>query len=149
MAIVIPKVDRNFFTTYPTTAEDLSAVAADYSVLFVTMWPITITHVGFLVTTTIAADTTAPVISLDRRPTFGSDSGRVELTTMTLADTTAANKMVIKEVGADLNVGEQLVFEHKTQAVDGSSAAGAGHYFILYETKPVLDTSDTNYVAGT
>lgn len=147
----IPGAPRHVLSTgmQSATAEVISATAADYQV-FSFGWPIKITHVGFIVTTTVAADSTAPVVSFDRRITAGSDTGRVELTTLTIPDTTAAGKCVVKgSLELEVDVGEELVFEHKTQAVDGSSAAGAGHYFIVYELKNLLDTSDAAYVAGT
>lgn len=131
------------------TAEDLSGPAADYRT-WIPGFPITIYKLGFVVTTTIAADTTAPVVSFDRRITAGSDTGRVEIGTITVADTVAAGKTVVEDLATPviLGLGEELVFEHKTQAADGSAAAGAGHYFVVYQPLAAIDTSDANYVAA-
>lgn len=126
------------------TAEDLTASATDFAE-WAPVARVTVVEFGFVVSTTIAADTTAPVVSLDHRTVFGAGT-RTEKATITLADGTAAGSVVMStrpKIGATVGLtpfvvepGESIVFEHKTQAADLSSAAGAGHYYIRWEETP-------------
>ena len=109
-------------------AETLSAAAAVHGGYLVGK-RCQIKAIMFIVTTTVAADTTAPVVELNRRPTPGSATGEVQIGQLTIPDGTAAGKVLYKEVDpVTLEVGDELSLEHVTQAADGSSAAGAGYY---------------------
>lgn len=129
------------------TDEDLSASAADFA-----EWEpgarIRVVEFGFIVTTTVAGDTTAPVVSLDHRTVPGGGT-RTEKATITIPDATAAGSVVqstrpvLGQTSATWGMqpfivepGECIVFEHKTQAGDSGAAAGQGHYFIRWEEAP-------------
>jgi len=127
-------------------AVDLTGTAADVKV-FVAPVAGHIIAWGYQVTTTIAADTTAPVISLDVSD-YDDSSNRSQLDAVTLADgTAAANAPTIRLLsgsassptagttggqGIAVTAGQHIVLEHKTKAVDGSSAAGAARVFVCF-----------------
>lgn len=112
------------------TAEVVSAAAAVYGGYLVTK-SCRIKRIMFYVTTAIAADVTAPVVEVNRRPTYNSASGEILLGQLTLPDGTAAGAVVYKDIEpVQLFPGDELSFEHVTQGVDGSAAAGAGFYAV-------------------
>lgn len=89
------------------------------------------------VTTLVAADTTLAVVTYKRRPTFGSSSGEVTLGTITVPDATAVGKVLFKNIDeAELNAGEELVFEVTTAAVDGGGATGGALYGVTQQEAP-------------
>lgn len=150
---------RNYFSSEweASTAEDLSVAAADHvAVQF--PYPVHIVGWGFVLTEASGTfTTTQPVVSLDYRPTANSDTGRVEKSTITVPVSKAIGTTIVSttpKVGSgvagyglvpfDLVPGEQIVFEHKTQAV-GGTVTGAGHYFVIYEE----DAEDIGNVAST
>jgi hypothetical protein len=72
---------------------------------------------------------TAAVIALDRRVTYGSDTGRVEVDTVTMPTAAIIGKVVYSPLINQLFVpGEQLVIELVT-----ASTAGAAHIDIIVE----------------
>lgn len=119
--------------------------------------PIKIMRVGVIVTTTINSTATGFNYAFDRRPTPGSDTGRVEMVEMTgaVAEDQAAGKVIRRKVGTPstesgssvlgvqgtgkvtsgqsdghvCNVGDEIVFEVTTAA---DTAAGAGVPFFEY-----------------
>lgn len=127
--------------------EVLTDTAADH-VEWAPGMRITVTEFGFIVSTTIAGDTTAPVVSLDHRTVVGGGT-RTEKGVLTLADATAAGSVVQStrpntgQTSATFGMqpfvvepGESIVFEHKTAAADSGTNAGQGFYFIVYEEAP-------------
>lgn len=111
------------------TAENVAAAAAVYGGYYVTK-PCQVTKFMFFVTTAVDADTTAPVVEVNQRPTPGSATGEVQIASITIPDGTAAGKMMYAYPATPiiLNVGDELSFEHVTQAADTGTAAGAGFY---------------------
>jgi len=130
----------------PGEAErDLSAAAADVTTFHVSR-DCYVVGVSSVVTTLVAADTTVPVMSVEKRDADGS-SNAVELATITYADTDAVGTLdsYFTSGGATgggatvssalatpyaVDAGETLVLKHKTQAADGSSAAGGAKVHI-------------------
>lgn len=110
------------------TAENLAATAAVYGGYLVTK-PCSISGFRFYVTLAVDADVTAPVVEVNRRPTYNSSSGEVLLDQITIPDGTAAGKVLVTRFApVQLNVGDELSFEHLTVANDTGTAAGTGFY---------------------
>jgi hypothetical protein len=130
------------------TAENLAATAAVHGEYYVTK-PCSVNELRFLVTTAILAGTTAPVIKIKRRITPGSDTGAVDIVSMTIPSGTAAGKVVCKAcVGTQLYVGDSLTFQHVTQAVDGGTATGQGFYDVILEIDEEADGVNTDLARG-
>lgn len=130
------------------TAEVLSASAAVYGEYYVTK-PCSVSELRFIVSTAIAASTTAPVIKIKQRPTPGSDTGAVDIASITIPDGTAAGKVMVKRVAPfQLNVGDSLCFQHVTQAADASAAAGAGFYDVVLEIDEEADGNQSDLVVS-
>lgn len=87
--------------------------------------PITVLRFECLITT--ATTGVIGVVALDKRVTYASDTGRVELARISVPIGTAIGKTVYKDVNADINPGEQLVFELVT-----ASTAGGGIFSVEY-----------------
>jgi hypothetical protein len=72
---------------------------------------------------------TSAVIAVDRRPTYGSDTGRVEVKTVTMPVAAVVGKVVYSTpVNQIFQPGEQLVVELLT-----ASTAGAAHVDLWVE----------------
>ncbi len=140
--IIVDTADDN---TALATA-DTTASAADKGAVTI-VHPCVLRQIQFLVTTNIVNTTTAAVESVDYRPTYGSDTGRVELGTLVLANGTAAGKVVYKNVNKKLSPGEQLVCRHKTAGA-GGSAAGAGRFRLILEPISENPLNLSNMVAS-
>ncbi len=126
------------------TAENLAATAAVYGELYVTK-PCSLAELRFHVTTVIAADTTAPVVEVNRRPTPGSATGEVLFDQITIPDATAAGTvMVARSAPIQLNVGDSLAFEHVTQAADAGTATGAGFYDVVLHLDDEADGNQSD-----
>jgi len=109
------------------TADDLSATG-DAGVAWDIVRPVTVIRVGALVTTVLNG---AAVVAFDRRVTTGSDTGRVNGlnaagdAVITIPTTTAAGKIVYKDVRVDLDPGDQVIAE-----VTSGATSGAARYFV-------------------
>lgn len=91
---------------------------------------IKIVELGIIVSTTVAADTTAPVVALKE--------GSTELATLTVADGSAAGDVVkTTTIASDsaISSGDTLTFNVKTAAADAGTAAGAGNIYIKYQER--------------
>jgi len=131
------------------TGENLAAAAAVYGEYYVTK-PCSVSELRFIVTTTIDATTTAPVIEINRRPTPGSSSGEVQICSMTIPNGTAAGKVVCERFApVQLNVGDTLAFEHVTQAAGSGTAAGVGFYDVLLDIDDESDGNQSDLIIGT
>lgn len=72
---------------------------------------------------------TPAVLALDRRPTYGSDTGRVEVDTVTMPIAAVVGKVVFSPlINVTFQPGEQLVIE-----LTGASTAGAAHVDLIVE----------------
>ena len=81
------------------------------------------------VTITTATTVAAAVLALDWRPTYGSNTGRLERKTLTIPIGTAVGKVVFSTpINAMFMPGEQLMIELITAAT-----AGAGHVDLWIE----------------
>lgn len=138
-----------------TTPANLAATAAQW-VGYIAVSPVMATRLKFVVTTAVTAGTTAPVVAVKRRPTIGSTSGAVVLTSMTIPNGAAVGQVYYRDIpygsgttNKYLNAGEELSYEVTTQAADGGTAAGAG--FILVERENSVDqaANQTNMTALT
>jgi hypothetical protein len=87
--------------------------------------PVSVLRFGCLITT--ATTGVIAVAALDKRVTYGSDTGRVELGRLNIPIGTALGKTVYKDVIADVAPGEQLVIELIT-----ASTAGGGIFSVEY-----------------
>jgi len=91
---------------------------------------ITITELGIILSTTVAGDTTAPVVAIKE--------GATELATLTVPDNSAA-KDVVKTTTItypnNINSGDTLTFNVKTAAADSGTAAGQGYIYIKYKER--------------
>jgi len=113
-------------TAYNATAGDLHVITARR--------PLWVMGVGCEVTTAYTAPSTAQVVSLDFRPSYGSDTGRVEKATVTMDTARAAGTVIHKLIdGFKVLPGQQIVIEQKTA---GSGGAGAANWFILVSPVP-------------
>lgn len=128
-----------------TTAEDLSAAAADHaSVFFGTK--VRIAGFGFETTEAVGDATTAAVVSLDHIATDGST--RTEKATLTLDNFAIGGVRRVTHSAFTpfvVNPGERIVFEHKT-AASGGTTTGAGHYFVEYYAEPEVPGNQSNVV---
>jgi len=130
------------------TAENIAATAAVYGEYYVTK-PCSVFEFRFIVTLAIAASTAAPVVKIKRRPTPGSDSGAVDIATITIPTGTAAGKVMVKRVApVQLNVGDTLCFQHVTQATDAGTAAGTGFYDVALEIDEESDGNQSDLVVS-
>ena len=107
--------------------------AAGDKFVFTARRPMTVVGFGLEVTTAFAAMSTAQTMSLDKRVTHNSDTGRVELAEITTVNGWADGHHYIKEFNSvDLDVGQQLIIEQKVQGATGGGGAGACIPFILW-----------------
>jgi len=131
------------------TAENLAASAAVYGGYLVCA-PIKVTGMYFYVTLAIVAGTTAPVVEVNRRPTYNSASGELQIVSGTIPTGTAAGKVLYEFCEPYLCYpGDELSFEHVTQAADGGTAAGTGFYGLDYEVVDEAVGNCSNWVAFT
>lgn len=123
---------------------DPAQTVGDSAVFWDVTKPITLLRVGALVSTVLAG--TAGVVKFDRRITTGSDTGRGDgdLGVLTTPDTTAAGKVIYKDVAVDLNPGDQIMPEITT----GQGTSGAFRYFAEYVTRHEVAANLPDMVAS-
>lgn len=108
-----------------STEIDALSGAGVHTASYVCMEQVLVRSLYAVVTTLVASDTAEAVITIKRRPTYGSATGEVSIGTLTIPDTTAAGKVIYKNVSpVEIQPGDQVVFEITTAATDGSSVAG-------------------------
>jgi hypothetical protein len=126
-----------------------NAAAADLFV-FTARRPMTVVGFGYEVTTTVNVDAVAQILSLDHRVTHNSNVGRVELATITLVDGWTDGSIKLNRFnGIDIDPGEQLVIECKTQGTSGGAATGATIPFVCVFVRPEIDALMTNFALVT
>lgn len=125
----------------------VNAATGDKAV-FTARQPMMVVGFGLQVSTTYADVSTTPqVVSLDKRPAYGSDTGRVELAAISMQTGYAAGKVYLKKFTAvKLDVGQQLVVKQKTQGAGGGSLAGACIPFILWYPRAETAGNQSNLV---
>lgn len=117
-------------------AADLSATG-DKATWTPSGLPATLRRVAAVVTT--AVTTPAAVVSLDLRPTAGSDAGRVTggVGTLTVPAASPLGRVVYKALNSTLLPGQEMV-------VNVTTAAGAGVVDVRLDLVPVSDTPANN-----
>lgn len=104
--------------------------------------PVLIMGFGCQVTTAYTAPTTAQVVALDHRPTYGSDTGRTELATITMSAARPAGRVVHKRINpVKVLPGQQVIIKQKTA---GAGGAGAATWYFLYALCPESSANCTN-----
>ena len=130
------------------TAENLAASNADYGSLYV-MRPIKVTGFFFAVTLLVEASTAAPVVVLKRRTLIGSSGSESNLAVLTIPNLTAVGKVLYKFIEPVICYpGDELLYDHVTQATDAGTAAGAGFYGLEYEDVGESLANCTDWVAS-
>lgn len=119
------------------TAMNLAAAAAQWQG-YAVMYPISIKRSMFFVTTAVSASTTAPQVAVKSRPTYGSATGAVVISTITIPSGATAGQVYYANVSDNvrIQVGYELSLECTVQAVDGTTATGAGFMGCIYEMSP-------------
>ena len=136
-----------YFMPLGSSALDLESVDASAAVHgeYVCVKRCKLKRFMFVVSVLVAADTTAPVVEANRRPTLGSSSGEVLIDQITIPDATAAGTVMYVDVDpVTFEVGDGLAFEHVTQAADAGTAAGDGYYGALFEDDPEVVGNESN-----
>lgn len=109
-----------------------------------------VTAILFLVTTQVAANTTAPTVTFRKRPTPGSSSGQSTVGVLTFPDGTAAGKIVRKAVSpVEFKAGDELTFDHTVAAADSGTAAGEGYYQVEAQAVSEVPGNEGDYVTST
>lgn len=123
--------------TYTASTQNINQSTTDLLKIAVVK-PANVVRFGFIVDSSTASGTTV-VVSLDKRVTAGSDSGRVELATLSPTATVAQGKGVYFDLTArqEVNPGEELIFEAKTAA----GVAATAHVFVEVVEYPFVQTS--------
>jgi hypothetical protein len=117
-------------TTNFMTACNLAASTGDYGLWYVGE-QVVLTRLQLIVSTTLVADVTAPVLTFYARPTFGTTTGQVSLGTLTIPDLTAAGKILYKNIeSVKVPQGYTIAVNRSTQASSSGTAAGAGFVMV-------------------
>lgn len=116
--------------------------------------PLRATRFGIQVTTAINYNTPTAlaVVSLFKRVTFGSDTGRVLIGRFAIPDAQAVGRTIFIDIGsADATVlaGEQLVVAVTTQGAGGGGIAGAYRPFVCFNQVAEVSGNQTNMVRVT
>lgn len=128
--------------------EDMSAAVAVHGEYIVTR-NCKIKRIGAYVTLAVAASTTAPVLTFRKRLSYGTSGSQVTLGTLTIPNGAALGKVYYKDISpVSLAPGQSICFDHTTQAVDASSAAGKVIYFVELELDPEVVGNSSNMVAS-
>lgn len=128
------------------TAENLAAATGDYG-QHIVMKPLKVTRLEFVVTAALTAGSTAPAVTFYRRPTLGSNTGRVAIGTLTIPNSASVGQVIYKDVNPMLvNAGEEISFARTVQAVDGGTASGTGFYGYVAELKTEVPLNSSNMV---
>jgi hypothetical protein len=134
------------------TALAIEAAAGDKSI-WTAFMPMQVERVGVLVTVAINYDTPTAlmVMAFDRRVTYGSDTGRVEMGRVTIPNGTAAGTVIYLNIphadGEDsgsVMAGGQIVSEIVTQGAGGGSIAGDFQPFICWQPRGEANANNLN-----
>lgn len=131
--------------TAPLGIEDVGATAAVHGE-YLCVKQCVINRIMFQVQTIIAATTTPPQVRFSKRLTSSSDTGAVVLGSLIIPDTTAAGKMMYKDIKPVVfQPGQILKLENTVQAV-GGGASGTGYYAFEAQEDPEDRKEETNFV---
>jgi len=114
----------------------LEVAAGDTTFTWQIYWPCRVVYFGFLVSVAFdyATQTAEGIVALDKRITFGSDTGRVEIGRVDLEDGLAISAVRFIEVpltNANCDPGDQLVCEVVTAGTGGGGIAGDWVPFVV------------------
>jgi len=124
------------------TAIAVNAATGDKAT-FTARVPMAVVGFGVEITTNYANQTTKQVVSLDKRPTHNSDTGREELAAITLENGYADGHIYRKKVSAvKVEAGQQLVVEQKVQGAGTGVAGGCIPFIIWYPLAEVAGNQD-------
>lgn len=113
-----------------------------------TIWnvgePITVVRIEAIIGT-VTSDTGAAVVKFDKRVLTNSDTGRGDgdVGTLTVPVSTAAGKILYKNVRVDCSPGDQIVAEVTT-----TSAAGSAYYEVHYIRRHEEPANLTDMIAS-
>jgi hypothetical protein len=126
--------------TATVAPRNLASAAAFYG-SYIVMRKCQLSRLLGCVTTAVAASVTPPVVSIYARPTPGSSSGQVLIGTLSFPNLQGVGSVLYKDISpVELVPGTEIALDHSTQAVDGSSAAGAA--LIGFELDDVPESAD-------
>jgi len=130
-----------------TPAADSFLAAAVHSYSEVVLSRMQVSRLAIVITTTVVS-TANVVVRFYHRPLVGSAAGAVTLGSLNIPTTTAAGKVVYKDIDpVSVPPGSELAFEVITIAA-GGGAAGAGIYVVEAEQDPEYKTNETTMVAS-
>lgn len=102
-----------------------------------------------VVSTAIASNLVAAILSVKYRPIFGSSAGEVVIGTLKFPDLTAVGIVLYKEVSPyDCLPGGQIVFEVTTAGTDSVAAAGAVIAFVEMDDDAEVPGNQTKMLAS-
>lgn len=128
------------------TAENVAASPAVYGGYLVAK-PCSISEFKFYVTVAVVGTSAVPVVEVNQRPTYNSSSGEILIDQITIPNGTAAGKVLSTRFApVQLNVGDELSFEHVTQAA--GSPAGEGFYDAILEADFEADGNQSNHITS-
>ena len=137
------------------TALALEVATGDKSI-WTAFHPMQVSRVGVLVTVTTNYDTliTTTVVAFDRRVTYGSDTGRVEMGRVSIGNAVKAGTVIYLDIpnGADNDNGEviaggQVVSEVVTAGTGGAAIAGDFQPFICWQPRSLQPANNADGVA--
>lgn len=145
-----------FATPATDVADEPTAIAIEAATGDKSVWtayhPMQVSRVGVLITVAINYDTltTACVVAFDRRVTYGSDTGRVEMGRVTIPDATPIGAVIYLDIpnaqGNDLGevaAGGQVVAEVVTQGAGGTEV-GDFQPFICWQPRAESPANNVN-----
>lgn len=130
-------------------AAKVTTATGDAAMVYHVATQMKVTRIMALVTTLVANDTIAAVITVYRRPTLGSAVGQVAIGTLTIPDGSAVSKVIYKDLdGTVVYPGEEIAFNVSTAGTDSGVAAGAfvGSFEADYD--PEYAANQSNMVAS-
>ena len=136
------------------TAIAVEAATGDLSV-WTAFHPMQVSRVGVLITVTIDYDTTTVrcEVAFDRRVTYGSDTGRVEMARVTIPNGTKSGTVIYMDVpnGPDNDNGEvlaggQVVAEIVTSGAGAGTELGDFQPFVCWQPLAVHPTNNVDGV---
>ena len=127
--------------------EDLTTVA-DLLTSYVTCSRVQLRRLALLITTAIVSPTSSCVVTVSKRPTVGSDTGRTTIATITIPTGVAAGKVYYKDVDdIVLDPGNELMFAVTTACAGAGAAGKAVSLFECYD-QPETPANQSNMVAS-
>ena len=134
------------------TALALEVSTGDKSI-WTAFHPMQVARIGILITVATNYDTltASAVVAFDRRVTYGSDTGRVEMARLTIPDAKVAGTVIYVDIpngdgndNGEVNAGGQVVSEVVTAGTGGGSIAGDWQPFIVWVPRGLHPTNNVD-----